>query len=156
MGGRSVQFNSTERALLSQNVDPLHSLLPLRVAIVRGLTPLPLAADRRRVEVRVRLELGHLSRPKPLVEMRRELFKEVSDGQGRIALDGLCQGGVFECDVNFRMWQHAFDDQRMLLCGRERIADAARDDAGSVWVFRDVVMDAVTRAHRHQGVKIDL
>jgi hypothetical protein len=99
---RGIQIDSMELGFLSQNIDPLHSPVPLRVAVERSFASLRLGRDRGLIEAQL-LEVGLLPGPNPLVEVRMEFREQVSDRRGPMKVDGIRQTGMIEHDTEMAM-----------------------------------------------------
>ena len=108
--GRGIQLNPTELTFLPQNVDPLHSLLPLFLVIELSSTSFLLIVDRRWIKVHIQLEAGLFLRPKLVLEMGMKKLDQVSDRQERIALDGVRQNGMVEHDAETGILWCTFHD----------------------------------------------
>jgi len=72
---RGTQVNPVELAFLSQDIDPLHPLLPLRIGFECILTPLHLGIARHFPKVHILPEVVPLPVPDPFVEMPMD-FRE--------------------------------------------------------------------------------
>ena len=132
---RGIQIDPTELGPLSQNIDPPHSPPPLSIGIGRSVTSLLLGPDGGRVIVPIPLEVSHLPSPNPFEEIRMKFPEELIDSRDPLKLDGTCQGGVIERDVERRN-QCAFDDQRMsLFTGNGNALAVHGGDAGDAWVL---------------------
>jgi len=126
---RGIQINPTELAFFSQNIDPLHSPLPFRGEIVRGLTPFHLGLKPHYEIVRRPLEIGHFPRPDPFLKVRIKFLEEVSNRRGALELDSACQDGMIDYDAEATM-ERAFNHKRTLLFAGDWSVAAAKFGAG--------------------------
>ena len=153
---RGIQVNPMELALLSQDIDPLHALLPLRIGFECILTPLHLGIARHFPKIHILLEVVFLPVADPLVEMPMNFREQVSDSQDPLEVEpGARQTGMVKLDPETPVYR-AFDDQRTLLFFGDGSAAAPHPgDADIYRRLRYVTMDlAMTqvRTERHERV----
>jgi len=139
---RGIQVNPVKLAFLSQDIDPLHPLLPLRIGFECILTPLHLGIARHFPKVHILLEVVSLPVADPLVEMPMNFREQISDGQDPLEVEPSArQAGVVKLDAETPV-QRAFDDQRTLLFfGDGSTPSPYFGDADVYWRLRYVTMD---------------